>query len=724
GVTTCTLVGTAQVAQTTNGIYTNTAVVTGTPSLPLVTPPDLPGFPTPPPSVPPVTSTNPSHYEVLAQFGDRVWIESDTDGLASTGTITPVAGMVITTTGTGGMFTTTTDAQGYYSFTVLAGTYTVTYGSVPPSYGNVAPSATPASSSTSGDAGSYREPGNPDQSRPQNSTVTLTAGQSNWTMDYAFNLPQPGIGVRKYTNGFDADAVSGPYLRVGQVVTWTYVITNSGNVTLTSIGLSDDRQGSVTCPQTQLAPGAGMTCLLTGVATAGQYTNTAVVTGTPPTGALVTSTNPSHYYGYAPGILVRKYTNGFDADAVPTEAGGTGPFIKVGDPVTWTYVATNTGNVALNIAAGELRDDVVGAVNGGAFTLQPGETRTFTRTGVATSGQYTNTGLITGTPVLPPGTPITPELPGFPPVPPPTSPITSTNLSHYFGANPSLVLKKYTNGYDADALPLSCNGVPTFNNQACMPLGSAITWTYVITNTGNMTLQLAIGDLRDDKEGVINTSAISLAPGASTTLTKTGIAVAGQYTNTGVVTGTPVCRRVCRYASCRASRPAPPVTTPVTRTNPSHYYGDTAGLGDFVWEDLDHDGQQDANEPAVPNVLVTLRTPTTTLTATTTITGYYAFTNLVPGLPYTVSFGLPTGYTWTLPTTGSPISDSNVIDPSSGSGLGNTSQSGAGGRMSSTRRLTRVCGDQPAWAIMCGRTSTTTGSRTTLRQAQGRLPPV
>ena len=37
---------------------------------------------------------------------------------------------------------------------------------------------------------------------------------------------------------------------------------------------------------------------------------------------------------------IEKYTNGEDADTP------TGPLITVGDPVAWTYVVTNTGNVA------------------------------------------------------------------------------------------------------------------------------------------------------------------------------------------------------------------------------------------------------------------------------------------------------------------------------------------------------------------------------------------
>ncbi len=57
--TTCTLTSTAQATQTDNGVYTNTATVTGTPVLPAAVAPELPGFPTPPVTAPPVTGTDP-----------------------------------------------------------------------------------------------------------------------------------------------------------------------------------------------------------------------------------------------------------------------------------------------------------------------------------------------------------------------------------------------------------------------------------------------------------------------------------------------------------------------------------------------------------------------------------------------------------------------------------------------------------------------------------------
>ncbi len=83
-----------------------------------------------------------------------------------------------------------------------------------------------------------------------------------------------------------------------------------------------------------------------------------------------------------------------------------------------------------------------------------------------------------------------------------------------------------------------------------------------------------------------------------------------------------------------------------------------ASLGDFVWEDLDGDGVQDANEPGVENVTVTLTgggddgiigtSDDTTDTTTTGPNGEYLFDNLNPGEEYKVTFSnLPTGYSFT-----------------------------------------------------------------------------
>jgi uncharacterized repeat protein (TIGR01451 family) len=177
-------------------------------------------------------------YMLPAQFGDRVWLESDRDGLASTGVITPVAGMVLTATDGVQVYTATTTVQGYYSFTVPAGTYTVTYGVVPASDGTVAPSSTPGGHQEDGPAGVYGESGNPDQSHLKATAVTVGAGEANWRVDFAFTLVRANLHLSKQVDKASA-------MR-GETVVYTVVLTNTGPDPATGVVVKDQLPGGVT----------------------------------------------------------------------------------------------------------------------------------------------------------------------------------------------------------------------------------------------------------------------------------------------------------------------------------------------------------------------------------------------------------------------------------------------------------------------------------------------
>ncbi|MFM9909253.1 MAG: SdrD B-like domain-containing protein, partial [Chitinophagaceae bacterium] len=74
----------------------------------------------------------------------------------------------------------------------------------------------------------------------------------------------------------------------------------------------------------------------------------------------------------------------------------------------------------------------------------------------------------------------------------------------------------------------------------------------------------------------------------------------------------------------------------------------TANLGDFIWNDLDQDGIQDAGEPGLSGVIVTLYAADgiTVLASTTSdVFGGYIFTNLTGGTNYVVGITPPAGYT-------------------------------------------------------------------------------
>jgi uncharacterized repeat protein (TIGR01451 family) len=439
------------------------------------------------------------------------------------------------------------------------------------------------------------------------------------------------------------------------------VFTNTGNLTLTNVTLGDDKIGVIsscspnTLPTT-LAPGASGTCAATGVATAGQYRNDAVITGTatlpvpevpalsgfptPPSGSLiVTDTNPSHYFGGNPGLTLRKYVNGYDAD-LPT-----GPYLSPGSAVTWTYVIRNVGNVTMTNVT--LNDDKIGAVNSCVPANLPGDMAagalyTCTATGTAVAaGAYVNTALVSGADALNP-----------------SRVLTASNPANYFAPAPGIDIKKYVNGHDTDVAP----GI-------VVNVGSTVTWTYVVTNTGNVALTNFT--LTDDKIGLIaatNCSPLpipSFAPGAVTTCTMTGVAIAGNYGNTGVVSGTWITPDP-GVPDLPGFPYAPSQPVVLTDNDPAHYTGVSTSLGDYVWLDVDHDGVQDPGEPPISGVPVRLVTPTGSITVTTSITGYYRFDNLTPGVPYSVVFGTPPGYQPTISNGSVNTPDNSDADPNTG----------------------------------------------------------
>ncbi len=93
-------------------------------------------------------------------------------------------------------------------------------------------------------------------------------------------------------------------------MTWTYVVTNTGNVPLANVTVTDDQagvtpvyQGGDTNTNNLLDLTETWTYQATGTAVAGQYANIGTVTGFYPQGEeQVDDTDPSHYVGYVPTV--------------------------------------------------------------------------------------------------------------------------------------------------------------------------------------------------------------------------------------------------------------------------------------------------------------------------------------------------------------------------------------------------------------------------------------
>lgn len=337
----------------------------------------------------------------------------------------------------------------------------------------------------------------------------------------------PAVTIEKTTNGVDADLAPGPELESGSVATFVYTVTNTGNVPLVDITVTDDQIGFV-CDVTALPIGQSVVCEETHVVVPGPYANVGSVTAS---GSFdgqiigrVTDSDASHHTGsVVTGVDVEKATNGLDADV------GPGEVLPSGSTATFTFVITNTGNVPLHDVVAV--DDVLGVVCE-AMIIEVGSSQMCTATATVTPGPHVNEVTATATPRVQGE-----DLPE----------VTDSDLSHHSGSlDPAVSLEKSTNGLDADVAP-----GPTLRT------GSLVSWTYVVANTGNVALtDLVVGD---DREGVVCTID-RLDPGEQDSCSLDGVVGVGQYDNTGTVTAIPVF----------GGQPLPPVSA----SDASHHFGE------------------------------------------------------------------------------------------------------------------------------------------------------
>lgn len=227
----------------------------------------------------------------------------------------------------------------------------------------------------------------------------------------ACSSAQAFVALEVFTNGpgqspDDADTAPGPEITVGNTVTWTYRIVNTGAVALTGFDLDDSEVGAISCPPggTVLDPGDSVTCTATGTAALGQYENTGTVTahvvGSP--AIVVSNSEVSHYFGVpvpgeGPGLELTMLANGQDANS---PSGSGVPRVLVGSTVTFTYIIHNIGDTDLGSLV--LNDNRLGDLSPAAdclpagTVLGPDESVTCTRTAAAQLGLYAATATVTG----------------------------------------------------------------------------------------------------------------------------------------------------------------------------------------------------------------------------------------------------------------------------------------------------------------------------------------
>jgi len=281
----------------------------------------------------------------------------------------------------------------------------------------------------------------------------------------------------------DKQSTDMSYATVGDVLSYTYLVENTGNVTISGITVSDDLIATINCPATTLAPTATMTC--TGSYTVTQsdiddgfVTNIASADGTPAGGTLTGPTD----------------TVTIDADAVPAmsmdKVATTTNFDSVGDIVTYDYVVTNTGNTTITNAI-TISDDRIPTVNCPALPaggLLPTATITCSASYAITQADL-DAGSVTNVASATDGT------------------TTSPTDTETVVADQAPALEVVKTALD-----------PTFN-----AVGDAIAYEYEVFNTGNTTIVNAIS-VSDDRIASVSCPALpigGLVPNASIICTAT-----------------------------------------------------------------------------------------------------------------------------------------------------------------------------------------------------------
>ena len=301
----------------------------------------------------------------------------------------------------------------------------------------------------------------------------------------------PGISLVK-------TAQEGIFDQPGQTVTYEFLITNTGNVTLTEAGVDElaftgsGAMSEITCPPAvdSLAPGAQVTCTATYELTqadvdAGAITNQARASALPPSEVPITSEDDAVVtIAQNPSIAL-------------TKTAGPGGFTEAGEIVTYGFEVFNSGNVTLTGVAideltfsgsGELGEPVCAP-----STIEPGQTSLCSLDYALTQADV-DAGIVENSATAVAGDPL-------------EGVVESAVSSALVEVNPvsSIALLK------------------SVSTTIVAGPNAELTYTFTVTNTGQATLSdLAIDEVEFTGTGAlseIECAAVVLAPDASTACT-------------------------------------------------------------------------------------------------------------------------------------------------------------------------------------------------------------
>ena len=309
---------------------------------------------------------------------------------------------------------------------------------------------------------------------------------------------KPAISIKKTASASSLDTV-------GATVSYSFLVTNTGNITITSFTISDPHAGlsAISCPVSSLAPGAFTTCTATYTDTqadmdAGKINNTATVNGSTATAGPVSATDS------ATVTLIQKPGMSI------TKSAAESTYVAAGDVLHYTYTLKNTGNVTLS-GPFTVSDNKTTVSCPATATLAPAATITCTAAYAVTQADLDG-GSVTN---------IASGHASFG-----SSAVNTDNASVTVKATqkPAVSLKKTASATSLDTV------------------GATITYSFAVTNTGNVTITTF--SITDPHAGLssITCPVTSLAPNATTTCTATYIVKQsdmdlGSINNTATVNG-------------------------------------------------------------------------------------------------------------------------------------------------------------------------------------------
>lgn len=370
--------------------------------------------------------------------------------------------------------------------------------------------------------------------------------------------PAPAITLDKTIT------VGSPYAAVDQTISYNYLVTNTGNITLTEpISVSDNRIPVVSCPSIPvggLAPNGTIACTGAYQVTqddlnGGSVTNTATATLTQP----ITPVNP----GDPTSVVVTSAPDQATATATQSpslsldkriKVGSPTFFTAVGDTVIFEYVVRNTGNVTTTANVTIADDKIPGALICAPAGLAPNATAICEQNWTADlaaldAGSVTNTAIAS-------------TVFGGNVVNSPSDSVTVTGVQ-----TPALSIDKSL------VAPIP----------AVFDVNEVLNYSYLVTNTGNVTIAGPI-TVADNLTTVACPVVASLVPGATVTcLASYTIGVndlaVGSTTNVATASGT--------FGGSTVRSPPDSVTFPVTappglRIDKSSVTADFDAVGDVL----------------------------------------------------------------------------------------------------------------------------------------------